>query len=40
MTRLNLSELAKERLEKSHLRYEYQPYSNIGRIVSTYPDYN
>ena len=39
MTRLNLSELAKQRLEKSHLRYEYQPYSNTGRIVSTYPDY-
>lgn len=39
MTRLNLSELAKQRLEKSHLRYEYQPYSDTGRIVSTYPDY-
>jgi hypothetical protein len=39
MTRLNLSELAKQRLEKSHLRYEYKHDNNIGRIVSTYPDY-
>lgn len=39
MTRLNLSELAKERLEKSYLRYEYKHDNNIGRIVSTYPDY-
>lgn len=39
MTRLNLSDLAKQRLEKSHLRYEYKHDNNIGRIVSTYPDY-
>lgn len=39
MARLNLSELAKERLEKSHLRYEYRNDINTGRIVSTYPDY-
>ena len=38
MARLNLSELAKERLEKSHLRYEYRNDINTGRIVSTYPD--
>lgn len=28
MTRLNLSELAKQRLEKSHLRYEYKHDNN------------
>ena len=40
MTRLNLSELAKKRLEKSHLRYQYEPSMNAGRIISTYPSYD
>lgn len=39
MARLNLSDIAKQRLEKSHLRYEYRHDRDIGRIVSTYPDY-
>ena len=39
MTRLNLSEVAKERLEKSYLRYEYEDNTGIGKLVSTCPNY-
>ena len=39
MARLNLSELAKQRLEKSHLRYEYNNEMGSGKIISTYPNY-
>lgn len=37
MTRLNLSELVKERLEKSYLRYEYEDNTGTGKLVSTCP---
>ena len=39
MARLNLSELVKQRLEKSHLRYEYNNEMGSGKIISTYPNY-
>ena len=39
MVRLNLSELAKQRLEKSHLRYEYNNVRGSGQLISTYPNY-
>jgi hypothetical protein len=39
MARLNLSELAKERLEKSHLKYKYDYNIGTGKIISTYPNY-
>lgn len=39
MARLNLSELAKERLEKSHLKYKYDYNTGTGKIISTYPNY-
>jgi hypothetical protein len=39
MTRLNLSELVKERLEKSYLRYEYEDNTGTGKLVSTCPNY-
>lgn len=38
MTRLNLSELVKERLEKSYLRYEYEDNTGTGKLVSTCPN--
>ena len=39
MTRLNLSELGKERLKKSYLRYEYEDNTGCGKLVSTCPNY-
>lgn len=39
MARLNLSDIAKQRLEKSHLRYEYNNEMGSGKIISTYPNY-
>ena len=39
MARLNLSYLAKQRLEKSHLRYEYNNVRGSGQLISTYPNY-
>lgn len=39
MARLNLSDLAKQRLEKSHLRYEYNNVRGSGQLISTYPNY-
>ena len=40
MVRLELSELTKQRLEKSHLRYEYDNSRASGKIISTYPNYD
>lgn len=39
MARLNLSDIAKQRLEKSHLRYEYNNVRGSGQLISTYPNY-
>ena len=39
MARLNLSDMAKQRLEKSHLRYEYNNVRGSGQLISTYPNY-
>jgi hypothetical protein len=39
MARLNLSDVAKQRLEKSHLRYEYNNVRGSGQLISTYPNY-
>lgn len=39
MVRLNLSDIAKQRLEKSHLRYEYNNVRGSGQLISTYPNY-
>lgn len=39
MARLKLSDIAKQRLEKSHLRYEYNNVRGSGQLISTYPNY-
>lgn len=39
MARLNLSDIAKQRLEKSNLRYEYNNVRGSGQLISTYPNY-